>query len=114
MTLRTAAPPVGDAQFFPTRWERFLQILETFSETRPSWLAAQVKDDSPFRVKYKHSSRIHFRRKSFQMTDSVKSDLKVGQIFREDINYAVGTYALRMDGYRYMETISPFTEPSKL
>jgi len=48
------------------------------------------------------------------MTDSVKSDLKVGQIFREDINYAVGTCALRMDGYRYMETISPFTEPSKL
>jgi hypothetical protein len=35
-------PPVGDALFFPTRWERFLQILETFSETRPSWLAAQV------------------------------------------------------------------------
>jgi hypothetical protein len=36
-------PPVGDAQFLPTRWERFLQILETFSETQPSWLAAQVK-----------------------------------------------------------------------
>jgi hypothetical protein len=36
-------PPVGDAQFFPTRWERFLQILETFSKTHPSWLAAQVK-----------------------------------------------------------------------
>jgi hypothetical protein len=36
-------PPVGDAQFVPTRWELFLQILETFSETQPSWLAAQVK-----------------------------------------------------------------------
>jgi hypothetical protein len=36
-------PPVGDAQFVPTRWERFLQILEIFSETQPSWLAAQVK-----------------------------------------------------------------------
>jgi PD-(D/E)XK nuclease superfamily len=36
-------PPDGDAQFVPTRWERFLQILEKFSETRPSWLAAQVK-----------------------------------------------------------------------
>jgi hypothetical protein len=30
-------------QFVPTRWELFLQTLEEFCKTDPSWLAAQVK-----------------------------------------------------------------------
>jgi hypothetical protein len=41
------------------------------------------------------------------MTDSVKSDLKERQMFRGDIDQAIATCALRMDGYRYMETVYP-------
>jgi hypothetical protein len=32
------------AQFVQTRWEFFLQALEAFCKTNPSWLAAQVRD----------------------------------------------------------------------
>jgi hypothetical protein len=41
------------------------------------------------------------------MTGSVKSDLKEGQMFRGDISHAIAACALRMDGYRYMETVYP-------
>jgi hypothetical protein len=41
------------------------------------------------------------------MIDGVKSDLRERQMFREDIDYAIATCALRIDGYRYMETVYP-------
>jgi PD-(D/E)XK nuclease superfamily len=34
----------GGAHFVQTRWEYFLQALEAFCKTNPSWFAAQVKD----------------------------------------------------------------------
>jgi hypothetical protein len=41
------------------------------------------------------------------MNHSVRYDLKAGQMFRPDIEQAIGVCALRMDGYRYMERAHP-------
>jgi hypothetical protein len=41
------------------------------------------------------------------MADGVNSDRKEKHMLQEDITFAIATCALRMDGYRYMETVYP-------